>query len=71
MSEKKSQASKIFNYMMNGNSINPVSALNKFGCFRLSERIREIRIGMLGDYIKKGWYITKKGARVRSYWIAL
>ena len=35
----------ILNYLKKGHSINPLTALNKFGCFRLSGRIFQLRNG--------------------------
>jgi hypothetical protein len=38
----QSQTGKILDYLLAGNRISPLEALEKFGSFRLSERIREI-----------------------------
>jgi hypothetical protein len=38
-----SQSKRILNYLKKGNKITPLSALNKFGCFRLSGRVFELR----------------------------
>ena len=50
----QSQTARIHEYMKKGNTITPLEALDKFGCFRLSERIREIEkydhIRLLWDY---------------------
>jgi hypothetical protein len=59
---------KIAAHLMRGRTITPVEALEIAGCFRLSERIRELE--RLGWNIKRGWVKTHGGARVRSYkWI--
>jgi hypothetical protein len=39
----KSQTQLIKNYLEAGNSITPIEALNLFGCFRLSARIKDLR----------------------------
>ena len=45
-----SQLEAIHCYLVEGNSITPLEALQKFGCFRLSGRILELR--QLGINIK-------------------
>jgi len=39
----KTQNEKIKAYLNKGKSITPLDALNKFGCFRLSARIKNLR----------------------------
>ena len=34
---------RILEYLQKGNSITPIEALDKFGCFRLSARIWELK----------------------------
>ena len=65
--QTQSQKARIHEYMQQGNSITPLEALDKFGCFRLSERIREIE--RLGVPIVHGRHITPDGKRVGKYWI--
>ena len=38
-----SQAKRILAYLLSGETLTPIEALEKFGSFRASERIREIR----------------------------
>ena len=38
-----SQQENILNYLRQGNKITPIEALNKFGCFRLSAVIFDIK----------------------------
>ena len=38
-----SQAAQILDYLLAGNSITPLEALDKFGCFRLGARIWDLR----------------------------
>ncbi|MFC3902270.1 Helix-turn-helix domain-containing protein [Acinetobacter marinus] len=40
---KTTQKSQILAYMQTGNTITPIEALNKFGCFRLSDVIFRLR----------------------------
>lgn len=40
---KKSQKQQILDYMLDGNEITPIDALNKFGCFRLGARIADLK----------------------------
>lgn len=63
-----SQKDAILTHLTYGNSLTPVEALELFGTFRLSERIREIE--RLGAHIERKWARTYNGARVRSYRIA-
>lgn len=37
------QASRILAYLQRGNAIDPVAALDRFGCFRLAARIKDLR----------------------------
>lgn len=43
MAKGKSQNQQILDYMKSGHSITPIEALNKFGCFRLSARIADLK----------------------------
>lgn len=38
-----SQCKQILEYMQTGKRISPIEALNKFGCFRLASRIRDLK----------------------------
>jgi hypothetical protein len=40
---ENTQNKLILKYLKEGNSINPIQALKKFGCFRLSARIHNLR----------------------------
>lgn len=37
------QNQQILNYLKTGKSLSPIDALNKFGCFRLSGRIYDLK----------------------------
>ena len=52
MSRKRTQNSRILQHLLEGHSITPIQALEKFGCFRLGARIFELR--------KQGFYIDMK-----------
>lgn len=39
----KSQKTRILSWLKSGRTLTPIQALNKFGCFRLSGRILELR----------------------------
>ena len=82
--KRKSQKSRILKYLLSGKKITPMIAYEKFGCLRLSERIREIQDDIkwqimaatmkeLRDHpikvIKKGWKQVNKYTRVREYWL--
>jgi len=40
---KKSQNERIKDYLQSGKKLTPLQALEKFGCFRLSGRINDLR----------------------------
>ncbi len=61
-----SQRIRILRYMAQGFVITPLSALRKFGCFRLAARISQIEA--------EGWPVERKrvnirGKRVMSYYL--
>ena len=39
----KTQTERILNYLKQGKGLTPITALNKFGCFRLAARIADLR----------------------------
>lgn len=41
--DRKSQASEILKHLQSGRPLTPLEALERFGCFRLSGRILELR----------------------------
>ena len=41
--KKESQNSRILTHLQKGKSLTPIGALNKFGCFRLSGRIYDLK----------------------------
>lgn len=62
-----SQKARILAYMLAGNRITPIEALEKFGSFRLGARIADLR--------EEGWNIqsqfvtTSTDKRIKQYWI--
>ena len=62
---KESQESQILKYMQKGLGITPMHALNKFGCFRLSGRIYDLK--QKGYDIETHRYITGSGKIVAKY----
>ena len=43
MSRKMSQKMRILDYLKTHDCITPIEALSRFGCFRLSARIKDLR----------------------------
>ncbi len=43
MKNTESQLSRIKEHLLKGCGISPLFALNKFGCFRLASRIKDLR----------------------------
>jgi len=64
------QARDIFNWMQAGNQITQMEALDKFGCFRLSARIFEIR-GLIEVERTDKSVVTRRGTRavIGQFWI--
>jgi hypothetical protein len=63
------QSQMILEYMMEGHSITPVEALEKFGCFRLGARIWEL-VHKEGYLIYKGMVKDPKtGKRYAQYYM--
>ena len=53
-----SQCTQILHDLIAGKRITPIDALEKYGCFRLSARIKDLR--------KDGWVIKTEIVRTRS-----
>ena len=60
----KTQNQQIEQHLLKGKKITPIDALNKFGCFRLSARISDLRNKGLNIVTK---YVTKDGKTFASY----
>ena len=61
----ESQRRMIRMHLEKGNSINPMVALKKFNCFRLSSVIFDLRAE--GMNIKTVWKVLKNGKRIGEY----
>jgi len=54
MTENITQNTQILSYLEEGLTINPMDALNMFGCFRLASRIHDLRSeGILIETIRE------------------
>lgn len=62
-----SQERKILYYMLRGNRITPLEALQYFQCERLAARIADIR--KKGHDVKSEFVTMPSGKRVKQYWI--
>ncbi len=67
MSKTTSQSVAILNYLKTGNSLNPMEALNKFGCFRLAARIGDLR--KEGHDIQTEMYSEEKDKKYAVYYL--
>lgn len=62
-----SQEVKIMFYMLQGNKITPLEALQRFQCERLAARIADIK--KRGHDVKSEFVTLPSGKRVKQYWI--
>lgn len=65
MASKESQNKKILTHLQKGKTIDPLSALNLFDCFRLSGRIYDLK--QEGHNINCEIVYTKKGKKYAEY----
>lgn len=65
-----SQCSAILEHLKKGLSITPLEALNRFGCFRLSARIHDLRHKQGYDIMTER-VLTSSGKYVAQYRLAL
>lgn len=65
----ESQCSKILGVLLDGGAITPLEALNKFGCFRLSARIHDLRHKQGYDIMTER-VLTSSGKYVAQYRLA-
>ena len=61
-----SQGKKILADLLKGKTITAISALNDYGCFRLSGRIWDL-VHKQGYNIVKTTQVTKSGKRIAAY----
>ena len=62
------QETEILNYLQSGNSITPLDALHKFGCFRIGARIYDLK--QKGYNIKSELVRGDNGKHFSSYRLA-
>lgn len=62
-----SQADRILEYMLAGNSITPLEALNRFGCLRLGARIADIKAK--GYLVYSEFVTTTTEKKVKKYYL--
>lgn len=63
----ESQNKRILAYLQKGNRLTQLEALYKFGCFRLTSRIADLR--KICPDIKRDSITTDSGKRVAQYYI--
>lgn len=61
----KSQTDQILEYLLAGNSITPLEALDKFKCFRLGARISDIKAK--GYIVYSEFVTTQSEKKVKRY----
>lgn len=63
----RSQTDRILEYMLSGNSITPLEALEMFKCFRLGARIADIKAR--GYLVYSEFVTTPSEKRVKKYYM--
>jgi len=63
----KSQNQQILEHLQKGASINPLQALDLFGCFRLAARIGELKNN--GHNIRSQMVYPATGKKYAFYWM--
>lgn len=61
-----SQEAQILEHMKAGNSLTPIDALQKFGCFRLGARVHDLR---MQGYAINSTLVEHDGKRFARYWM--
>jgi len=64
MPHRKSQTEKILHWLRKGHKLTAMQALRKFGCFRLSGRIKDLRNQDWGITTRM---VTRNGKRIAEY----
>jgi len=67
MTETQTQERQILLAMQSGRKIDPMSALNDYGCFRLGARCFDLKAQ--GYPIESEWFETPSGKRCKRYYI--
>ncbi|MBU1096865.1 MAG: helix-turn-helix domain-containing protein [Bacteroidetes bacterium] len=63
-----SQEQEILDYMLSGNKISPLEALNKFGCLRLGARIYDLQ-KKYKNLVIETKLVTRNNKKFSEYWI--
>jgi hypothetical protein len=63
----KSQTERILEFMLSGNTITPMEALDKFGCFRLGARIADIKAK--GYIVYSDFVTAPNGKKFKRYYL--
>lgn len=69
-----SQTKKILRYLLDGNSITPLEALDRFNCMRLGARIKDIKKRLGYPPERKRVKVTNRDGKevwVAAYWLKL
>ena len=61
------QTQQILTALQQGDRITPIDALSRFGCFRLSARIADIK--RQGYRVKDKYIKLMTGNKVKEYWM--
>ena len=64
---RQSQTNQILEVLKNGETITPLGALNRFGCFRLGARIYELRHGKYDGTCYRIEDIPHQGKQYSAY----
>ncbi len=67
MNETKSQNEAILAHLQNGGKVSSLTALQMFGCLRMSGRAYDLR--KAGYDVRDRWIETESGKRVKEYYI--
>lgn len=65
MTNKQSQNAAILKHLQSGKHINPIQALNNYGCFRLGARIYNLK--KMGYKIRTRIIVVKSGKHFSQY----
>lgn len=63
-----SHCKQIYHHLMTGQEINPMQALNLFGCFALSQRIGDLK-HIHGVPVQSRLYHAPNGKKWSIYWL--
>jgi len=64
---KQSQTAQILTALQSGDRLTPIDALNRFGCFRLSARVSDIKDR--GYRVQDKYVKMVDGTKFKEYWM--